>query len=132
MKKLNFNVVLALCTMFLLALLAAGCSQDVESAVILDSVPGGDPSRGETAIHEYGCVMCHVIPGVSGANGHIGPPLTDFAKRYYIAGNLKNTPENLIRWIRNPDSVEPGTAMPNIGVSEQDARDIAAYLSTLK
>lgn len=88
----------------------------------------GDPHRGELAIGQYGCGSCHVIPGANRARGMVGPPLTDFAQRTYIAGNVYNTPNNLIAWIRRPDSIEPGTVMPTLGVSEQDARDIAAYL----
>jgi cytochrome c1 len=89
---------------------------------------GGDPAAGAVAIARYGCGSCHVIPGVERARGLVGPPLTDFALRTYIAGTAVNTPENLAAWIRLPDSVEPGTVMPTLGVSEQDARDITAYL----
>lgn len=96
-------------------------------------VPGGDPKRGRLTLQSgYGCGACHVIPGVPGAIGKVGPPLTDWAERAFIAGNLPNTPENLVRWVRYPQAVEPGTAMPDLGVSEPDARDIAAYLYTLR
>jgi cytochrome c len=96
------------------------------------SVPGGDPQRGERAIERYGCGACHVIPGVPGARGAVGPPLTSFAKRTIVAGRLSNTSDNLTRWIRDPQAIEPGTAMPDLGVSDADARDIAAYLYTLQ
>jgi len=108
---------------------AMACSQggqDAGRAQILAST-GGDPRRGEAAIAAYGCGSCHVIPGVRLARGKVGPPLTDLAKRSYIAGHA-NTPDNLAAWIRRPDSVEPGTVMPVLGVSEQEARDISAYL----
>jgi len=82
--------------------------------------------------HPYGCGACHVIPGVTGATGMVGPPLDGWSRRVYIAGNLANTPENLVRWIRYPQAVEPGTAMPDLGVNEADARDIAAYLYSLR
>jgi cytochrome c len=95
-------------------------------------VPGGDPARGKIQIAAYGCGSCHVIPGVSGARGLVGPPLTQFAYRAFIAGEAPNNSEFLIRWITVPQSIEPGTAMPNLGVSEGQARDIAAYLYTLK
>ena len=96
-------------------------------------VPGGTPEQGERAIKQkYGCGACHVIPGVAGATGMVGPPLTNWAKRVYIAGSLPNTPDNLVLWIRQPQAIEPGTAMPDLGVSEEDARDIAAYLYTLR
>jgi cytochrome c len=89
---------------------------------------GGDPAAGAAAIAKYGCGSCHVIPGVQRARGLVGPPLTDFAGRSYIAGRVFNTPANLAAWIRVPDSVEPGTVMPTLGVTPQEARDIAAYL----
>lgn len=88
----------------------------------------GDPRRGEAAVARYGCGTRHVIPGVSRARGKVGPPLTDFAQRTYIAGNAYNTASNLAAWIRRPDSVEPGTVMPTLGLTEQEARDVAAYL----
>jgi cytochrome c2 len=109
---------------------AAACSsvgEDGARAQVLAST-SGDPRRGEAAIGKYGCGSCHVIPGVRRARGKVGPPLTDFAQRSYIAGNASNTPNNLAAWIRRPDSVEPGTVMPTLGVNEQEARDISAYL----
>lgn len=95
-------------------------------------VPGGDARRGPALIESFGCAACHSVPGVAGANGNVGPPLTRFGDRTYIAGMLRNEPANLIRWIRFPQRVLPGNAMPNMGVSEQEARDIAAYLYTLR
>lgn len=94
----------------------------------LAAVARGDAVAGEAAIAKYGCGSCHVIPGVRIARGLVGPPLTDFAGRAYIAGRVTNTAENLVAWIQRPDSVEPGTVMPTLGVSERDARDIASYL----
>lgn len=95
-------------------------------------VPGGSPQAGAQLIASYRCGACHMIPGIKGAEGLVGPPLTLFARRTYIAGELPNTPSNLIRWIRDPPSVEPATAMPALGLSEQQARDVAAYLYTLR
>lgn len=95
------------------------------------TVAGGDARRGAQLIPVYGCGSCHAIPGVRGAQGHVGPPLTAFAERTYIAGALRNEPAALVQWIRFPQYVEPGTAMPDLGVTEQHARDIAAYLYTL-
>jgi cytochrome c2 len=96
------------------------------------ALTGGDLRRGRTAIRTYGCGACHTIPGVAEARGLVGPPLTDLANRVYIAGVRTNTPDNLIDWIQEPRRVDRQTAMPNLGVGEQDARDIAAYLYTLK
>ncbi|HEX7746462.1 MAG TPA: c-type cytochrome [Micromonosporaceae bacterium] len=92
---------------------------------------GGHPDRGAELIARYGCGSCHTIPGVERANGLVGPPLTRFGARSYIAGELPNNADNLQRWISNPQAVEPGTAMPNLGVNAVDAQDIAAYLYTL-
>lgn len=95
-------------------------------------VPGGDPVRGRQALIDYGCGACHTIPGVPAADATVGPPLNDWADRRYIAGTLTNEPENLIEWIRFPQSIEPGTAMPDMGVAEAEARDMSAYLYTLR
>jgi mono/diheme cytochrome c family protein len=94
-------------------------------------IRAGDPRRGRDMVATYGCGSCHVIPGVDNARGTVGAPLTDFGDRHYIAGSLLNTPENLTLWILAPESVEPGTAMPAVGVSAEDAWDIAAYLLSL-
>ncbi len=116
---------------FVLVVLAtSACAQggdDPRRSEILASVQG-DPHQGAAAIGKYGCGTCHVIPGLARATGKVGPPLSDFADRTYIAGNSYNTATNLAAWIRRPDSVEPGTVMPTLGVSEQEARNIAAYL----
>jgi cytochrome c len=93
---------------------------------------GGDPHAGREAIARYGCGACHTVPGVRRAQGMVGPPLTAFAKRIYVAGKLPNSPDNLIHWILDPQGVSAATAMPNTGVTEGDARDIAAYLYTLR
>lgn len=95
-------------------------------------VQGGDAKRGKVAIREYGCGSCHTIPGIIGARGLVGPPLTNWAQRSYIAGNVTNNPEFLIRWLEVPQAIKPRTPMPTLGVTEGDARDIAAYLYTLR
>jgi cytochrome c1 len=95
-------------------------------------VDGGDARRGARVIEEYGCGSCHTIPGVRNANGLVGPPLLWWSRRTFIAGEIPNNPENLVRWIRAPQSVEAATAMPAVGLSEQQARDAAAYLYTLR
>ncbi|SCF06718.1 Cytochrome c [Micromonospora coriariae] len=91
----------------------------------------GRPDRGAELIAQYGCGSCHTIPGINRADGLVGPPLTRFGARSYIAGQLPNNADNLRRWIADPQAVEPGTAMPNLGISAIDAQDIAAYLYTL-
>lgn len=93
---------------------------------------GGNPDAGREAIGRYGCGACHQIPGAPGAAGQAGPPLTGVAARAYIAGRFANDPPTLIRWIREPQAMAPGVAMPDMGVDEQAGRDIAAYLYTLK
>jgi putative membrane protein len=93
---------------------------------------GGDPSRGAQVISQYGCGVCHTVPGIEGAAGNVGPPLTAFGRRLYIAGMLRNTPDNLTSWLKDPQAVVPGNVMPNVGLSEQEARDAAAYLDTLR
>ena len=91
-----------------------------------------DPKRGKAAIHQYACGTCHEIPGLTAAITPVGPPLTAMAKRKYIAGVLPNTPENMIRWLRAPQKINPRTAMPDLYVTQPDARDMAAYLYTLE
>lgn len=93
---------------------------------------GGDAKVGEHLIYAYGCGSCHIIPGVAEANGTVGPTLQGFGSRYYIAGLLVNTPPNLFRWVSKPQEVDPANAMPDLGVTERQARDIAAYLYTLQ
>ena len=88
----------------------------------------GNAERGRLALTQYACHACHKIAGVTGSDVYVGRPLDDLAERKFIAGSLPNTQENLVRWIRNPQQVDPHTAMPNQGVSEQDALDISAYL----
>jgi cytochrome c len=112
----------------------AGCSRltsdQVRAAYI--TTGGGNARSGREDIRKYGCYTCHTIPGVAGARGLVGPPLDGIGNRQYIAGELPNTPENMMKWIQRPHQVEPHTAMPDMNVSEQDSRDIAAYLYTLR
>ena len=96
------------------------------------SVAGGDASHGPAVIEAYGCGACHAIPGVRSARGLVGPPLLWWSRRTFIAGEVPNTPENLVHWIQSPQSIEAHTAMPTLGLSDQDARDVAAYLYTLR
>ena len=93
---------------------------------------GGEPERGVAAIGRYGCGSCHEIPGVRGATGTVGPPLTGVARRGYLAGRVTNSPADMVRWIQHPQEIERGTAMPDMNVSDRDARDNTAYLYTLR
>lgn len=113
----------------LLALLC-DCGGSVEEKAA--AMTGGSPARGKDVIRRYGCAACHSIPGIAGASGQVGPPLDGIGGRSHLAGSLPNTPANLIRWIRDPQAIQPGTAMPEMGVTEQDGKDIAAYLYTLR
>ena len=113
---------------FLLAssLLLSSCGTELAPQIAPNT--RGDPARGAAAISRYGCGSCHTIKGLDKAHGLVGPPLTNIRDRLYVAGMLQNNPPNIERWIRNPQSVNEKTAMPNLGVTEQDAIDIAAYL----
>lgn len=94
-------------------------------------VPGGDPQRGKAAVERYGCIACHAMPGVTNQGSNVGPPLHKIARRAYLGGVVPNTPADMVRWLRNPPQLAPRTAMPNLGLSEAQAKDIAAYLYTL-
>lgn len=91
-----------------------------------------DAERGRQALHQYACNACHAIPGVTGSRVAVGPPLAGIGRRQLIAGTLANSPDNLALWILRTQQVKPGTAMPQLGVAERDARDMAAYLATLR
>ena len=91
---------------------------------------GGDPSRGEAMFIQYGCGSCHALKNVRTATGMVGPPLDGVALRVIIGGHLANSPTNMEQWIRDPQHVSPGTAMPDLNVGEEDARDITAFLYT--
>lgn len=113
--------------LLIMTLVAGGC-RAAEGSVI----PGASAERGRQSLAGFGCGSCHEISGVRAAHGRVGPPLTGVARRSIIAGELPNTPENMVRWIRDPVGVEPNTAMPNLEVSETTARDMVAYLYTLR
>jgi cytochrome c2 len=92
----------------------------------------GDAGRGRLALRVHECGICHVIPGVSGARGQVGPPLSHFRRHVYIAGKFPNEPATLRAWLLDPPAMAEQTAMPAVGVTEQEARDMAAYLYTLQ
>ena len=92
----------------------------------------GDVQKGREKIRFHGCTSCHTIPDVAGADGLVGPSLDRLASRAYIGGVVTNTPENLVRWIQDPPALNPQTAMPKLHVPEEDARNIASYLYSLR
>jgi cytochrome c len=94
-------------------------------------VAGGDPELGKDVIRRNGCGACHVIPGIAGADGLVGPPLDRFARRAYVGGVLPNRPQNLVGWLLDPPGIDALTAMPAPGISAAEARDVAAYLYRL-
>ncbi len=113
----------------------AGC--DLSGTASSDTnkqVQNGDPVRGRAIIANgvHGCTACHTIPGIRFPRGVVGPPLGGMAQRAFIAGQLPNTPDNMMKWIQDPQGAAPGTLMPNMHVTDRDARDIAAYLYTLR
>jgi cytochrome c1 len=106
-----------------LALLAA-CGRPAPAA--------GDRENGRLLLRQFGCGQCHRIPGVADAEGDTGPPLARVGERAYLGGVLPNSPANLAAWIRDPQRFDPRTTMPNLGVTEAHARDMAAYLQEAK
>jgi cytochrome c len=95
-------------------------------------IPDGDPERGRQAFVDYGCTACHIIPGVQRATGLVGPPLNNWGDRDFIAGQLPNTGQNMVSWLMAPQAIIPGSAMPDMNVTWQDAKDMSAYLFTLR
>ena len=118
----------------LLVAVMTACSHEAGDALSprqAAQLVGGDAARGRVALRQYGCGACHTVPGVTGADGLVGPPLAGIGGRAYIAGVLTNTPDHMVLWIVNPRGVDSLTAMPITGVGEREARDIATYLYTL-
>jgi cytochrome c2 len=120
---------IAIWASFLIVL--AGCARR-GTEELAQNVTAGNPANGRELLYSYGCGSCHTIPGVGEAEGKIGPPLSGIGSRLYIAGLLQNTPEELSRWIAQPQEVQPGNAMPDLGVTQEQARDMAAYLYSLR
>jgi cytochrome c len=112
----------------LLALLwLGGCGRERTPPAL-----GGDAANGKLLLRQFGCGTCHEIPGVADAVGRVGPPLEGIATRIYLGGILPNTPENMAAFIRKPQQFAPRTTMPDLGVAEPHARDMVAYLATLR
>jgi cytochrome c len=113
-----------------IALISSACSES-PTVSAADSAFPGDPERGVQAFVDYGCISCHTIPGVPRARGIVGPPLNSWADRSFIAGQFPNSEENLTSWLMAPQAMIPGSAMPDLGVTWQDALDMSAYLFSL-
>ena len=120
---------LAACAGLAAASLGA-CTEPAEPPAFL-RVAGGEAERGRSLIRSYGCGTCHIIEGVREARGTVGPPLEKFAERNLLAGIVPNVPRNLVAWLLDPPAIRPQTGMPAMGLSEGEARHIAAYLYTL-
>lgn len=116
------------CAIGAIAWLTVACSRDQGYQ---PQVPGANPEQGRMALQSHECGVCHVIPGVRGARGRVGPPLDAYSRRVYVAGKFPNTPQVLVRWIQDAPSLAPRTAMPAIAMPEAQARNMAAYLYTL-
>jgi cytochrome c2 len=102
-------------------------TQDQSSSTAI-AMTRGDIARAPELIRRYGCAGCHTIPGIPGGDGKVGGPLKDIRQRVYVGGVVTNSPDNLVRWIVSPQTFSPRTAMPATGISEAEARDVAAYL----
>jgi len=109
-----------------LSLLVSGCDQARSSQMSKEAEEGGK------LMAHLGCGGCHIIPGVENASGVVGPTLAGVASRIYLAGVIRNTPDNLARWIQHPQTYLPGGVMPDIPMSDENAAKIGAYLATLR
>jgi cytochrome c2 len=125
-KWLVAGVVLA--CILVAAAAAASWSSQQQSERVARAMTGGDPARAPGIMRRYGCGGCHTIPGIPGADGQVGPRLSGLLHRVYIGDGAANTPDHLVRWIVAPRQFSPRSAMPVTGISEAEARDVAAYL----
>ena len=126
--RILFLLGIALILEFALAVSGDFILDDQAGAQVTRIVNGGNPERGREAIIRYGCFACHVISGMGKASGRVGPKLLDIEQQVYLGGVVPNTPDGMIMWIGNPRKFSPETAMPDMGISAQEARDVAAYL----
>jgi cytochrome c len=129
LTKYRWNVVGAILVLAALAVGAGSLWQmQHRSANIAVALTGGDIARAPDLIRRYGCAGCHIIPGIPGGDGRVGGPLKDIRQRVYVGGVITNSPDNMIKWIVSPQTLSPRSAMPATGISEAEARDVAAYL----
>jgi mono/diheme cytochrome c family protein len=117
---------------FALALTACDETDGASPARAVTLLPGGDADRGRVAIERVGCGICHDIPGTTGPQGRVGPPRAGFAGRPRIGGAIPNRPDLLEAFVRNAPALVPQTAMPPMPLDPAGARDVAAYLMTLR
>jgi cytochrome c len=132
----SLRFVLLLVALSIVAAIASGVmiyGQDAAQArTTAEQLTLGHVDAGKATIGRYGCGACHKIPGIAGAVGEVGPSLAGIATRSEIAGVLVNDPKSLTRWLRHPQAVVPGNGMPDQGITDREARDIAAYLYTVR
>ncbi|HUP45517.1 MAG TPA: c-type cytochrome [Thermoanaerobaculia bacterium] len=119
-------------TIAVLFIACGGESPQQPAATAVASQPAGDPKQGKALIEQYGCIACHVTPGIDGSHGALGPSLAGMASRPSIAGRVSNDRPTMVAYLQNPPAVDPQTRMPPLGVSEDDARHMTAYLFTLR
>lgn len=112
-----------------LALLLAACDGPPDRTPTLGDA---DPRRGRELVSDKGCVACHTFPDVPWPRGGLGPSLEHFGRQGLIAGRLPNQPGVLMQFVRDAPAHLPGTAMPAIPMTEQEARDVTAYLLQLR
>ena len=129
LTKHRWNIVGAIAVLAALAV-AAGSLWQIEgrSTNIAAALTGGNITRAPELIRRYGCAGCHTISGIPGGDGQVGGPLQDIRRRVFIGGVITNSPDNMIKWIVSPQTFSPRSAMPATGISEAEARDVAAYL----
>ena len=135
LRSLSTKVTFAIVTAIIIVVAVVGivaeyAQQRTRLRAHAEAITGGDSHRGEAMFIQYGCGSCHALKDVRTATGDVGPPLDGIATRTIIGGHLSNTPANMEHWIQDPQHVSPGTAMPDLGVSAGDARDITAFLYT--
>ena len=133
LRSLSTKVVFAIIAGLLFVIALAGILREyVQQRTRLRdhaaAVVQGDPRRGEAMFIQYGCGSCHSVKNVRTATGMVGPPLDGIGLRVIVGGHLSNNPANMEKWIRDPQQVSPGTAMPDLNVGQEDARDITAFL----
>jgi cytochrome c len=128
MAVTGYRRIWILCVLGCLTILLAACQGDEPASVVVD---GGDPDRGEELVMAYECGSCHFIPGIDESRGQDAPGLQLWANRSFVAGAAPNEPENVMHFLMDPQSIQPGSGMPDLGISEEEARHITAFLFTV-